>query len=131
MKMAKIDYKALLEDAKRQRAEADAVIAFAERQLGIVKNSVGAAMKGATETNFEIQPDTFHGKGILQGAEKYLRMVGRPARTTEEIASALTKGGQTASSGSVATILGRSKDSEVQRVKRGLWGLKEWYDEGK
>lgn len=130
--MANVDYKALLEDAKRQRAEADAVIAFAERQLGIAKNGGGIPTTVAIpDTGIEIQPDTFHGKNILQGAEKYLRMVGRPARSTEEIASALTTGGLNASTGSVATILGRSKDSDVQRVKRGLWGLREWYTEGK
>jgi len=129
--MAKIDYKVLLEDAKRQRAEADAVIAFAERQLGITKSSNHAPVNPATNLtgeSVEIQPDTFHGKNIFQASEKYLSMVGRPARSTEEIAEALGRGGVTATAGSVATILGRDKSDRITRVKRGLWGLKEWYD---
>lgn len=128
--MAKTDYKALLEDAKRQRAELDAVIAFAERQLGFASKSNSqttqpAAIANGTDT--EIQPDTFHGKNIFQASEKYLSMVGRPARSTEEITEALGRGGVTASAGSVATILGRDKGGRITRVKRGLWGLKEWY----
>lgn len=118
--MAKVDYKAVLEDLKRQRAELDAMIEFAQRQISGNRSGVGG-----TE---EIEPDSFTGKNILQGTEKYLSMVGRPARSTEEIAEALTKGGLSATRGSVATILGRSKDSKIHPVKRGLWGLKEWYD---
>jgi len=126
--MAKVDYKALLEDSKRQRAELDAVIAFAERQLGISKNSNSTnASVNATDGSVVIEDDTFHGKNILQASEAYLHMVGRPARSTEEIASAITKGGVPAAAASVATILGRSKGSSINRVKRGLWGLKGWY----
>lgn len=126
--MTKIDYKTLLEDAKRQRAEVDAVIAFAERQLGIAKTSGPTPTKPSDGGTVEIEPDTFHGKNILQAAEKYLNMVGRPARSTEEIAEQLGRGGVTATAGSVATILGRDKSGRISRVKRGLWGLKEWYD---
>lgn len=120
--MAKVDYKALLEDLKRQRAEIDTMIEFAQRQISGSRTGVGGVE--------EIEPDTFTGKNILQGTEKYLSMVGRPARSTEEIAEALTKGGLNATRGSVATILGRSKGSKVLSVKRGLWGLKEWYNGG-
>ena len=116
--MAKVDYKAVLEDLKRQRAEIDAMIAFTERQIS------GNHAPGGIE---QIQSDAFVGKNILQGTEKYLSIVGRPPRSTEEIADALSKGGLSATSGSVATILGRSKESKIHRVKRGLWGLREWY----
>jgi hypothetical protein len=126
--MGKVDYKALLEDSKRQRAELDAVIAFAERQLGISKSPASStASVNSVGANIMIEEDTFHGKNILQAAEAYLHMVGRPARSTEEIAANITKGGVPAAAASVATILGRSKGSSVNRVKRGLWGLKEWY----
>jgi hypothetical protein len=127
--MTKIDYKTLLEDAKRQKAEAEAVIAFAERQLGVAKSSSGTPAAPPQSGVVEIQADTFHGKNIFQATEKYLSMVGRPARSTEEIAEALGRGGVTATAGSVATILGRDKSGRVSRVKRGLWGLKEWYNE--
>lgn len=124
--MAKTDYKAMLEDAKRQRVELDAVIAFCERQLG-VKGSVTPAAGVSGGVTVEIQDDTFHGKNILQASEAYLQMVGRPARSTEEIASSISKGGCSATAPSVATILGRDKSGTIQRVKRGLWGLREWY----
>jgi hypothetical protein len=126
--MAKVDYKALLEEAKQQKLEAERVIAFAERMLGIARSSPSSSSSADEHGKIvEIQDDTFHGKNILQAAHAYLEMVGRPARSTEEIAEALVKGGLTATAPSVATILGRSKGSGVQRVKRGLWGLAEWY----
>jgi hypothetical protein len=126
--MAKVDYKALLEEAKQQKMEAERVIAFAERMLGIARRSSDSAVRTQEHGQaIEIQDDTFHGKNILQAAEAYLEMVGRPARSTEEIAGAISKGGVSATAPSVATILGRSKGSGVQRVKRGLWGLAEWY----
>lgn len=128
--MTKIDYKTLLEDAKRQRAELDAVIAFAERQLGIKSSGTVPAASANSGSPIEIQDDTFHGKNILQASVMYLQMVGRPARSTEEIADAITKGGLNAAPPSVATILGRDKSGNIQRVKRGLWGLKEWYSTG-
>jgi hypothetical protein len=122
--MSKVDYKAVLEDLKLQRVELDKMIAFVEGMLGAGRR-FGEAPN--TSSDVEILDDTFTGKNILQATEKYLRMVGRPARSTEEIATALTKGGLNAAAGSVATILGREKGSKVHRVKRGLWGLAEWY----
>jgi len=124
-----VDYKAVLEDLKQQKADLERMIAFTERMLG-AGGRYGAGGTAADKPEghgAEIQPDTFHGKNILQASEKYLRMAGRPARSTEEIAEALGRGGVTASAGSVATILGRSKNGPIQRVKRGLWGLAEWY----
>jgi hypothetical protein len=126
--MAKVDYKALLEEAKQQKMEAERVMAFAERMLGIARRPSDSTVKTPEHGQaVEIQDDTFHGKNILQAAQAYLEMVGRPARSTEEIAEAIAKGGVSATAPSVATILGRSKGSGVQRVKRGLWGLAEWY----
>jgi hypothetical protein len=126
--MAKVDYKALLEEAKQQKMEAERVIAFAERMLGVARRSPDNAGKTQEPGQpVEILDDTFHGKNILQAAQAYLEMVGRPARSTEEIAEALCKGGVSTTAPSVATILGRSKGAAIQRVKRGLWGLAEWY----
>jgi len=123
----KVDYKAVLEDLKRQRAELDSMIAFTERQLGMPASVIGKTAVVSGNAPIEIQDDTFHGKNILQASEMYLQMVGRPARSTEEIAAAISKGGSNAAAASVATILGRDKSGKIQRVKRGLWGLKEWY----
>ncbi len=126
--MAKVDYKAVLEDLKKQKAEIEQAITVIER-LVVPGRSLNQAYSNVTAEDIDIQPDTFHGKNILQGAEKYLNMVGRPARSTEEIVDALGRGGLNTTPGSLATILGRVKGGAIQRVKRGLWGLAEWYSE--
>jgi hypothetical protein len=125
--MPGIDYKALLEELKKDKAEIERMIAYAEQKLGAPRRSPKGDTVKPENQDTEILPDTFHNKNILQATEKYLGMVGRPARSTEEIAEALGRGGLGTTPGSVATILGRSKDSQVQRVKRGLWGLADWY----
>jgi hypothetical protein len=127
-------------------ADIDALIASYEVKIAALQEAVAALRKakdalegaslstgvaGATATRpAEIGPDTFTGLTILQAAERYLRMVGRPARTTEEIVEAVARGGlQKASPGSVATILIRSHNGEgpVVRVQKGLFGLADWY----
>lgn len=123
--MGKLDYKMVLEDLRLQKAEIEKMIAHYERLIGSGREFSGGATKGHEA---EITVDTFTGKNILQASEKYLQMVGRPARSTEEIAERLAQGGLTTTAGSVATILGRSRNSAIKRVKRGLWGLKEWYE---
>jgi hypothetical protein len=125
--MLKFDFKALLQDLKRQRAEIDATIAYVERQLGAKLPDNKSITINPERGKADIEADTFHRKNILQASEKYLGMVGRPARSTEEIVDALGRGGLPTTTGSVATILGRDKSGTIQRVKRGLWGLSEWY----
>lgn len=78
----------------------------------------------------DIHPDTFTGMTIAEAAEKYLRMVGRPARPTESLVDALLKGGlQRVAPASVSSILVRVHNAEgpVVRVQKGMWGLAEWY----
>jgi hypothetical protein len=83
----------------------------------------------STPKGAAIEVDTFIGCNILQAAEKYLQMTGKPAKTTEQIAKALNQGGLTVSEGSISTILRRSDNGEnpVTRVGRSLWGLASWY----
>jgi hypothetical protein len=121
--VSKDNYKAVIADLEKQRAEIDQTIALLRKRAG----QSASASASADSDEDVIQDDTFYGKNILQASEMYLKMVGKPARSTEDIAAALTKGGLTAAAPSVATILGRSKGGAIQRVKRGLWGLKEWY----
>jgi hypothetical protein len=67
---------------------------------------------------------------ITEAAEKYLRIVGRPARATQEIVDGLLKGGlERVSPESAATLFIRSHNTngKVVRVQKGLWGLDEWY----
>jgi hypothetical protein len=90
----------------------------------------GLPSLGSMSNQRGIQADTFVGMSIGDAAPKYLEMVGRPARSTEEIVQALLRGGlQRVSPASVATILIRvhNADGPVVRVQKGLWGLAEWY----
>lgn len=95
------------------------------------KDALGGAASGAPRiAETEIGHDTFTGMTIAEAAEKYLRMVGRPARTTENIVEGLARGGLgKVSPASVASILVREHNSDgpVVRVKKGVFGLAEWY----
>jgi hypothetical protein len=78
----------------------------------------------------QLHPDSFVGMSIAEASAEYLRMVGRPARSTEEIVDALTRGGlQRVSPASVATLLIRehNNDGDVVRVQKGYYGRAEWY----
>lgn len=68
---------------------------------------------------------------MVLNCKKYLRKVGRPARPTDEVASALSRGGlHDVSKDSLAAVLLRAaKGREVMKVGKGHWGLKEWYPE--
>lgn len=122
----------------------DGVIATLEAKISAMQEAVlalrkakdalgGAAIStsGSAPTGpVQIGRDTFTGHTILQASERYLRLAGRPARTTEDIVEALTRGGmQKVSSASVASILIRSHngDGPVVRVQKGLFGLADWY----
>jgi len=121
-----IDYKAVLEDLKARKARLEQVIVAVEGIIGET-GDLGALLSPSKST--AIEPDTFIGLNILQAAEKYLQMTGRPAKTTEQITAVLNQGGMSVTQGSVSTILRRSDngDSPVTRVGRSLWGLASWY----
>lgn len=121
-----IDYKAVLEDLKSRKAALEQAIVAVEAILGTGALGEVGVSNGAAKG---IEADTFIGMNILQAAERYLQMTGRPAKTTDQIAAALNQGGLNVSAGSVSTILRRSDNGEspVTRVGRALWGLASWY----
>ncbi len=120
-----LDDKAVLDYLRAKRAALDQAIAALEGKVGdlpIILNGGGGRQ--------EIQPDSFVGMNIATASVKYLQMVGRPARTTDQIHEALAKGGlPNFTRLSVATILQRmaNRGGEVVRASKGLWGLPEWY----
>jgi hypothetical protein len=78
----------------------------------------------------QIVHDSFVGRSIVEASEQYLKMVGRPARSTDELVEALMRGGlQRVAPASVATLLIREHNSggAVVRAQKGFWGLAEWY----
>jgi hypothetical protein len=124
----KIDYKAVLADLKERRTNLDIVIAALEVLTGepvVVIGGTPIAGSGAA-----IQADTFVGMNIAEAASKYLRMMGKGAKSTEQVAEALVRGGLTVTQASVSSILrknNRTGEGDVIKVGRGLWGLQEWY----
>lgn len=126
-----------------EEMDIDGMIAALEMKIAAMQDAVASlrkakdALVGAGSMPLsrvlgpeEIQPDSFVGMTIADAAEKYLKMVGRPPRSTQDIVDALTRGGlQRVSPASVATILTRVNNNEgpVVRVQKGLWGLAEWY----
>jgi hypothetical protein len=122
-----VDVRAIIEGLKARKAAIDNAIAALEAVAGELGES--GVLFGSAPRPKPIEADTFIGLNILQAAEKYLQIVGRPAKTTEQIAAALNQGGLTVSQGSVSTILRRSDNGEspVTKVGRSLWGLASWY----
>lgn len=120
-----VDYKIVLADLRAKRTALDQTIAGIEVILG--ESSGGFTSGGFSQ---DIEADSFVGMNIATASAKYLKMVGRPARTTEQVHDALTRGGlPDFTRGSVATILLRiaNQGGDVVRVSKGVWGLAEWY----
>jgi hypothetical protein len=125
-----IDYNVVLADMEAQYAALGQSIAAMKVWLkggGTPPPGLGAIGNGRNVSEIDI--DTFAGLNIHIAGAKFLRMVGKPARTTEVVTKALNQGGLRCSQASVATVLGREgvKSGEIYKVSRGVWGLKEWY----
>lgn len=121
----RVDDKTVLAYLKSKRAALDQAIAALEGKAGDAPEALGGG-----DSSEEIQPDSFVGMNIATASVKYLKMVGRPARTTEQIYEALSNGGLAHfTRESVATILYRihNQGGDIFRVSKGLWGLSEWY----
>lgn len=121
-----IDYKMVLEDLRIKRDRIDQAIAGLEAMLG---ESSSLGVSPIVGNAVEIHPDTFVGKTIVEGACMYLRMTGRPAKSTENITEALNRGGLRVAKESVSAILMRdaNQGGEIYKIGRGVWGLTEWY----
>jgi len=124
-----IDYRAVLADLKAKRAVLDYAITGLEALISGESSSV-VPNSGETPVGVPIQPDTFVGLNIAEAASKYLRIMGRGAKSTEQIADGLNRGGLNCTQSSVSAILRRNNNSgegDVIKIGRGLWGLEEWY----
>ena len=129
-----VDYKSVLEDLRARRDALNIAIQAVEAISGEPSTPTIPLPNGARPQNqnreAEIQHDTFVGQGVAAAAARYLGMVGRPARSLEEIANALNRGGLNSTTGTIQTLLSRSHNGAnpiVRRAGRGTWGLPEWY----
>lgn len=133
--MAEIDYKSVLEDLRAKRDALDAAIKAIEAVSGESFSAIptSVSLGGAPRPHrrdAEIQHDTFVGMSVAAATARYLEMVGRPARSLEEITNALNRGGLNSSEATVQTLLSRSHNGSnpvVRRAGRGTWGLPSWY----
>jgi hypothetical protein len=121
-----MDLDAMIQDFETKIAAMQEAVASLKK----ARDAISGLTTGGPGRNAEIGPDTFTGMSIEKAGEKFLRLVGRPARTTQEIVDGLLRGGlPRVSPESVATIFIRSHNSDgaVVRVQKGLWGLADWY----
>jgi hypothetical protein len=132
-----IDYKSVLEDLRARRDALNVAIQALEAISGeplsampaIPSPSVPASAR-SQRREAEIEHDTFVGMSVVDAAARYLEMVGRPARSVEEITAILNRGGLNSNEGTVQTLLSRShrgSNPVVRRAGRGTWGLPSWY----
>jgi hypothetical protein len=121
------DYATMLVRAKAQRANLDQLIAVLEKIVS--GEGEGSTLLPLVPSSGELPPGTFHNLNLAEASRKYLRIVGPPARSTDEIAQALEKGGiDKVSKDSLSVILLRAaKGRKVAKVGKGFWGLPEWY----
>src|SRR3990167_8166730 len=90
----------------------------------------GIASIGSRSSGAQLVHDSFVGLSIVEASEQYLKLMGRPARSTDEIVDALTRGGlQRVAPASVATLLIREHngDGAIVRAQKGFWGLAAGY----
>lgn len=124
-------YAAVLADLEAQRAELDAAIAVIRRRMGQAGEPIQPATPSSAArngTSQEITSDAFFGMSMAAAVRKYLQMMRRP-QAVQTIADALKSGGFTTRAenfySNVYTTLKRG--DEFVKVKRGEWGLAEWY----
>lgn len=133
---AAIDYAAVLADLEARRAQIDAAIAFIRPLVGTssaLSPVVSGQVMPSANGTMELREDSFFSLSIPEAAKKFLSMRKRSA-TTPEIIDALRRGGQINASSNnyektVGSVLNRAHatGAGIVRVKRGTWGLAEWY----
>ena len=128
-----------LEKLLRERENLDRLIEFVQKKIG--SNGASFTSEPEKETSVPstgrftrgaptIEHDTFYGLSILDAAKKYLSMVGKPARSSNDILDALHRGGLVnVAYNTMASVLSRADQNQqgICRVGRGTWGLSEWY----
>jgi len=119
-----------MQDALRQLA----VLNGMEQLIGESPTTLGDLLdleSQKADSKPSLAPDEFHLLEPLEAAKRYLRLVGKPARTLDEIVAAITThGGRVPSTGKLKTQLTRST-YQVAKVGKDRWGLAEWYKERK
>ncbi|MGH9453206.1 MAG: hypothetical protein ACRD2O_04460 [Terriglobia bacterium] len=112
----------VLESWKRERAELDAAIAVLEKKIATRSGST-LVLGGISG---QIGPDEFFRLSTPEAIKKFLKIVGKPARSTTDIIDGLKAGGMDTNYTNVYTALMRLQKRGVAKVGDS-WGLDEWY----
>lgn len=119
-----------LEKLLQERDDINKIIEAIQRKIGgTITPTEGMSSSGGIKGSQQIHHDTFFGMSIVDAAKKYLKMVGKPARTTVEIVEVFERGGIKTSATTLSSILSRADRQEqgICHPGRGTWGLPEWY----
>ncbi len=117
----------VLEGWKRERDELSGLIEALEKRIAL--RAGGPA--GSSNSAGKVGPDDFFRMSTPEAIKKFLRTVGKPARTTTDIIDGLKRGGMNSNYTNVYTALTRLKiKGEVAKVGDN-WGLEEWYPPAK
>lgn len=114
----------VLETWKKERDDLDAAIRVLERKIAGRGGVAGYTSSGSGG----LRPDEFFRMSIPDAIKKYLKIVGKPARSTQDIIEGLKTGGSNAANyTNTYTALSRlAKGRGVVKVGEN-WGLDEWY----
>lgn len=132
-------YASMLAELEAERNKIDNAISAIRQLMGAesVDNEAPApagspAQPKRQELPSKVEFDTFFSLSIPEAIKKFLAMMKRP-QTVSAITDALTKGGlSTTATDLMRTVTAtltrmRRTSGEVVPVRRGEWGLKEWY----
>lgn len=112
----------VLETWKKERAELEAAITVLERRIaGRSGSGLATANSGGN-----VAPDEFFRMTTPEAIKTFLKIVGRPARSTTDIIDGLKQGGMETTYTNVYTALVRLQKKGVAKVGDS-WGLDEWY----
>ena len=116
---------AMLEQLTKEREEIDELISALQKRIA---SRSASAVGGLTASGGKVSPDEFFRLNTPEAIKKFLRIVGKPARSTQEIIDGLKFGGMETNYTNVYTALQRlqKRDKVVAKVGEN-WGLEEWY----
>lgn len=132
-------YGIMLADLLAERAKIDAAIAAIQPLAGVegigdlsAQVPGGSSPAKSADLPSKVEFDTFFSLSIPEAIKKFLAMMKRP-QTVTAITEALRVGGLSTTAedlmGTITATLTRMRRTtgEVVPVRRGEWGLKEWY----
>jgi hypothetical protein len=116
--------KAILSEWMRERDDLDNLISGLQKRIAARSGAAGAV----PASTGKIAPDEFFRLSTPEAIKKYLKIVGKPARSTTDIIDGLKAGGMDTNYTNVYTALMRlqKRDAVIAKVGEN-WGLDEWY----